>query len=58
MNISITYKSPVYSAEVRVVLEKVLAQPTEERLRRLKASNVRVQRELLAHPEAVKREVN
>eukprot|EP00434_Breviolum_minutum_P021694 symbB.v1.2.019149.t1/scaffold1555.1/size186957/3 len=38
---------------VRVVLEKVLAQPTEERLRRLKASNVRVQRELLAHPEAV-----
>lgn len=38
---------------VRRVLEKVLAQPSEERLRRLKASNPRVQREVLAHPEAV-----
>lgn len=38
---------------VRSVLEKVLAQPSEERFRRLKASNPRVQREVLAHPEEV-----
>ena len=36
-----------------MVLEKVLKEPMEERLRHLKASNERVQRELLTHPEAV-----
>eukprot|EP00931_Biecheleriopsis_adriatica_P049345 TRINITY_DN28546_c0_g1_i1.p1 TRINITY_DN28546_c0_g1~~TRINITY_DN28546_c0_g1_i1.p1 ORF type:complete len:497 (+),score=108.39 TRINITY_DN28546_c0_g1_i1:66-1556(+) len=38
---------------IRTALEKVLAQPREERLRRLKTSNARVARELLPHPEAV-----
>ena len=38
---------------VQTVLEKVLAQPREQRLRRLRRTNLRVAHELLAHPEAV-----
>jgi len=37
----------------RTVLEKVLAQPREERLRRLKASNERVAREIMPNPEVL-----
>ena len=39
--------------EVQTVLQKVLEQPGEQRLRRLRKSNLRVATELLAHPEAV-----
>ncbi|CAK9054840.1 PUB domain-containing protein [Durusdinium trenchii] len=38
---------------VKVVLEKVLTAPSEERFRRLKSSNPRVCRELLGSPEAL-----
>jgi len=38
---------------IRVALNNVLEHPTEAKFRRLKGSNARVQREVLAHPEAV-----
>lgn len=45
--------SEVALSTVRTALEKVLGQPREDRLRRLKSSNARVQREIMSHPEAV-----
>jgi len=38
---------------IQVALKNILEQPTEAKFRRLKGSNARVQREVLAHPEAV-----
>lgn len=39
-------------ATLHTVLGNILARPTEAKLRRLKGSNARVQREVLRHPEA------